>query len=183
MSAATRSAVVPPVREGGQAQYVEHLVPRNAVATGLGPTREWMLMRLDEPLTLSAMAAHAGYSERSFIRRSTPRPGCHHCAGCTANACRRHAACSSARTPISKRSPRPPDSGPPPPYACTSVARSGRHRARTGRHGPQSGSRPAERRLSAHTPGRGVSRHDAQAMELERLELSTSWVRSRRSPN
>ena len=69
MSAATRSAVVPPVREGGQAQYVEHLVPRNAVATGLGPTREWMLMRLDEPLTLSAMAAHAGYSERSFLRR------------------------------------------------------------------------------------------------------------------
>lgn len=64
-----RRMVVPPVREGGQAQYVAHPVPPNPVTGGLGPTREWMLTRLAKPLTLREMAAHAGYSERSFIRR------------------------------------------------------------------------------------------------------------------
>ena len=64
-----RRMVVPPVREGGQAQYVERPVARDAVTAGLGQTREWMLARLAQPLTLRDMAAHAGYSERSFIRR------------------------------------------------------------------------------------------------------------------
>lgn len=64
-----RRMVVPPVREGGQAQYVEHPAPANAAVTGLGPTRDWMLAGLAHPLKLRDMAAHAGYSERSFIRR------------------------------------------------------------------------------------------------------------------
>jgi transcriptional regulator GlxA family with amidase domain len=64
-----RRMVVPPARDGGQAQYIERPVPRNAVGAGLAPTREWMLTRLAQPLTLRDMAAHAGYSERSFIRR------------------------------------------------------------------------------------------------------------------
>lgn len=69
-----RRMVVPSVRQGGQAQYVERPVPQHGT-TGLGPTREWMLERLAEPLSLRAMAAHAGYSERSFIRRFRAETG------------------------------------------------------------------------------------------------------------
>ena len=74
-AAVARRMVVPPVRQGGQAQYVEHPVPPGGPAAGLGRTREWMLGSLAEPLTLSAMAAHAGYSERSFIRRFRAETG------------------------------------------------------------------------------------------------------------
>jgi transcriptional regulator GlxA family with amidase domain len=34
-----------------------------------------MLERLDQPLTVAAMAAHAGYSERSFMRRFRAETG------------------------------------------------------------------------------------------------------------
>lgn len=74
-AAVARRMVVAPVREGGQAQYVEHPVARTEAAAGLGPTREWMLRRLSEPLTLRQMAAHAGYSERSFLRRFQAETG------------------------------------------------------------------------------------------------------------
>lgn len=64
-----RRMVVPPARQGGQAQYIAHPAAPHAVAHDLSPTREWMLARLAHPLTLREMANHAGYSERSFIRR------------------------------------------------------------------------------------------------------------------
>jgi transcriptional regulator GlxA family with amidase domain len=41
----------------------------------MAATRAWMLQRLDAPLTLAAMADHAGYSERSFIRRFRAETG------------------------------------------------------------------------------------------------------------
>ena len=74
-AAVARRMVVAPVRQGGQAQYVERPVAAEGSGTGLGPTREWMLSRLAEPLSLAAMAAHAGYSERSFIRRFRAETG------------------------------------------------------------------------------------------------------------
>ena len=70
-----RRMVVSPVRQGGQAQYVEHPVVPGGATAGIGPTRDWMLAQLGEPLTLKAMAAHAGYSERSFIRRFRAETG------------------------------------------------------------------------------------------------------------
>ncbi|WP_405654898.1 GlxA family transcriptional regulator [Streptomyces sp. NBC_00019] len=63
-----RSCVVPPFRDGGQAQYIEQPVPELG-ATSTAATREWALGHLDEPLTLSDLAAHARMSLRTFARR------------------------------------------------------------------------------------------------------------------
>ncbi|QCX79292.1 HTH-type transcriptional regulator CdhR [Streptomyces sp. YIM 121038] len=63
-----RRCVVPPWRDGGQAQYIERPVPEPTVAT-TAPTRAWALERLQEPLTLGEMADHARMSLRTFTRR------------------------------------------------------------------------------------------------------------------
>ncbi len=63
-----RRCVVPPWREGGQAQYIEQPVPEPSVA-GTAATREWALRRLEEPLTLADLADQARMSLRTFIRR------------------------------------------------------------------------------------------------------------------
>ncbi|MFD5254272.1 GlxA family transcriptional regulator [Streptomyces bobili] len=63
-----RRCVVPPFRDGGQAQYIERPVPA-AGATSTAATRAWALRRLGEPLTLADLAAHARMSLRTFARR------------------------------------------------------------------------------------------------------------------
>ncbi len=65
---AARLCVVPPWRDGGQAQYIEHPVPPLSAAS-TAPTRAWALERLPEPLSLAELAAHAGMSVRTFTRR------------------------------------------------------------------------------------------------------------------
>ncbi|MFD7878626.1 GlxA family transcriptional regulator [Streptomyces sp. NPDC059766] len=63
-----RRCVVPPFRDGGQAQYIEQPVPV-AGSTGTAATRAWALERLDDPLALADLAAHARMSLRTFARR------------------------------------------------------------------------------------------------------------------
>jgi transcriptional regulator GlxA family with amidase domain len=63
-----RCCVVPPFRDGGQAQYITQPVPEYAAAS-TAATRAWALERLGEPLTLSDLAAHARMSLRTFARR------------------------------------------------------------------------------------------------------------------
>ncbi|MBG0850721.1 helix-turn-helix domain-containing protein [Streptomyces spinoverrucosus] len=63
-----RRCVVPPFRDGGQAQYIEQPVPETGAAS-TAATRAWALERLGEPLTLSDLAAHARMSLRTFARR------------------------------------------------------------------------------------------------------------------
>jgi transcriptional regulator GlxA family with amidase domain len=63
-----RSCIVPPWRDGGQAQYVERPVPAPSTA-GTASTRAWALENLSSPLQLSDLAAHAGMSRRTFTRR------------------------------------------------------------------------------------------------------------------
>ncbi|MER6038124.1 helix-turn-helix domain-containing protein [Streptomyces sp. NPDC001835] len=63
-----RCCVVPPFREGGQAQYIEQPVPENGTS-GTAATRAWALERLAEPLTLTELAQHARMSLRTFARR------------------------------------------------------------------------------------------------------------------
>ncbi|MGA4545730.1 GlxA family transcriptional regulator [Uniformispora flossi] len=63
-----RRCVVPPQREGGQAQYVDRPVPP-ATDAGTAATRAWALDRLHEPLRLEDLARHAGMSRRTFTRR------------------------------------------------------------------------------------------------------------------
>lgn len=63
-----RRCVVPPWRDGGQAQYIEQPVPDTA-DTGTAATRQWALENLHLPLTLADLAAHARMSLRTFNRR------------------------------------------------------------------------------------------------------------------
>jgi transcriptional regulator GlxA family with amidase domain len=71
---AARRCVVPPWRDGGQAQYIERPVP-DAAGTGTAETRTWTLDRLAEPVTLEEMAAHARMSVRTFTRRFRDETG------------------------------------------------------------------------------------------------------------
>ncbi|WP_369393898.1 GlxA family transcriptional regulator [Streptomyces sp. CG1] len=67
-NAVARRCVVPPFRDGGQAQYIEQPVPESGAAS-TAATRAWALERLDEPLTLTDLAGHARMSLRTFARR------------------------------------------------------------------------------------------------------------------
>ncbi|MEU6442363.1 helix-turn-helix domain-containing protein [Streptomyces sp. NPDC047046] len=69
-----RVCVVPPYRDGGQAQYVERPLPPASEA-GTGPTRDWALGRLGGPLPLHELAAHAAMSPRTFARRFQEETG------------------------------------------------------------------------------------------------------------
>jgi transcriptional regulator GlxA family with amidase domain len=71
---AARRCVVPPWRDGGQAQYIERPVPAGGDA-GTAATREWSVARLHEPLTLRARADHARMSVRTFTRRFRDETG------------------------------------------------------------------------------------------------------------
>lgn len=73
-NAVARRCVVPPFRDGGQAQYIEQPVPASGAA-GTAATRAWALERLDEPLTLADLAGHARMSLRTFARRFSDEVG------------------------------------------------------------------------------------------------------------
>lgn len=65
---AARRLVAAPYRSGGQAQFVPRSVPE-PLGERFAATREWVLHRLGDPLTLEAMARHAAVSPRTFSRR------------------------------------------------------------------------------------------------------------------
>ncbi|SDU76266.1 GlxA family transcriptional regulator [Jiangella alkaliphila] len=65
---AARRCLVPPWRDGGQAQYVDQPVPEAAAPTTAG-ARTWALARLDQPLTLDDLASQQAMSVRTFTRR------------------------------------------------------------------------------------------------------------------
>jgi transcriptional regulator GlxA family with amidase domain len=69
-----RQCVVPPWRDGGQAQYIELPVPDEG-ATGTAATRAWALENLERPLALRELAAHARMSQRTFARRFQEETG------------------------------------------------------------------------------------------------------------
>jgi transcriptional regulator GlxA family with amidase domain len=73
-NAIARRIVVAPQREGGQAQFLEEPVPHERGGS-LERTRTWALEHLDEPLTVTRLARHAGYSDRSFARRFRAETG------------------------------------------------------------------------------------------------------------
>lgn len=82
-----RRTVVPPHRDGGQAQYIRRPVagaaqaePRGADGQGnrrpdIAATRAWAAERLDQPLTLTELARHAAMSVRTFTRRFRDETG------------------------------------------------------------------------------------------------------------
>ncbi|MER5392587.1 DJ-1/PfpI family protein, partial [Saccharopolyspora sp. NPDC002686] len=60
-----RVMVVPPHREGGQAQYVRRPVPEPQISS-TGRARAWALEHLDRPLALRELAAQEAMSVRTF---------------------------------------------------------------------------------------------------------------------
>lgn len=64
-----RRLVVPPHREGGQAQFIERPVLQDREGARLAPLIDWLRSRLDEDIGLKQMAERAGMSERTFQRR------------------------------------------------------------------------------------------------------------------
>jgi AraC family transcriptional activator FtrA len=63
-----RRIVMPPHRDGGQAQYIETPVPDTAEDDPIGATLGWIVEHLDEELTVEDLASRAAMSERSFLR-------------------------------------------------------------------------------------------------------------------
>lgn len=61
--------VVPPHREGGQAQFVDNSVPPPSEASRLSPLFDQVRAHLAEDHTIKSLAAKAGMSERTFLRR------------------------------------------------------------------------------------------------------------------
>jgi transcriptional regulator GlxA family with amidase domain len=73
-NAIARRMVMPPHRDGGQAQYVERPVLEPACDT-LGEVTQWMLRNLDQPVTVDQMASLAAMSPRTFARRFVQETG------------------------------------------------------------------------------------------------------------
>jgi transcriptional regulator GlxA family with amidase domain len=73
-NAVARRMVIPPHRDGGQAQYLP-LAPVTANGTTLAPVLEWARQRLDQPLTVAALARQANMSERTLARRFADAAG------------------------------------------------------------------------------------------------------------
>ena len=69
-----RRCVVPPFRDGGQAQYIERPLP-DIGRVGTLQARNWALRHLHEPISLKALADVAGTSPRTFSRRFTEEVG------------------------------------------------------------------------------------------------------------
>src|ERR1700688_2378869 len=63
-----RRMVVPPHRDGGQAQYVTQPIAPSCDRSLRG-LLEWLRAHLDQPLTVRQLAARANMSERTFARR------------------------------------------------------------------------------------------------------------------
>ncbi len=68
-NAVARRMVVPPHRDGGQAQFVEAPMPPDQLDDPFGATFGWAVEHLDQPLSVDALAVRAAMSPRTFARR------------------------------------------------------------------------------------------------------------------
>ncbi|MFJ9827145.1 GlxA family transcriptional regulator [Streptomyces sp. NPDC101160] len=67
-NAVARSTVVPPHRDGGQAQYIARPLPEAGASTTTA-ARAWALAHLHEPIQLRDLAVRESMSVRTFTRR------------------------------------------------------------------------------------------------------------------
>lgn len=68
-NAVARRMVVPPHRDGGQAQYVATPIPTGPADDLLSDVLSWMVEHLDQPLPVEDLARRAAMSPRHFARR------------------------------------------------------------------------------------------------------------------
>lgn len=69
-----RRMVVPPIRDGGQQQFVDIPIPESA-ADSLAPTLSWVVANLDQQHTAESLAQRAMMSQRTFARRFAAEVG------------------------------------------------------------------------------------------------------------
>ncbi|MFF7235563.1 helix-turn-helix domain-containing protein [Streptomyces collinus] len=69
-----RRMVVPPHRDGGQAQYIERPLPKAPCDT-VGEVLAWMERHLDREVTVEQLAARAHMAPRTFARRFQQETG------------------------------------------------------------------------------------------------------------
>ncbi|MFI5266896.1 MAG: helix-turn-helix domain-containing protein [Chloroflexota bacterium] len=70
-----RRMVVPPHRDGGQAQYVDLPLPASLPGADLAATLGWMQAHLDQELSVEDLAQRAHMSPRTFARRFVATTG------------------------------------------------------------------------------------------------------------
>jgi AraC family transcriptional activator FtrA len=68
-NAVARRLVIPPHRDGGQAQLIDLPMPAHPDDDPIATVMAWALERLDEPLDLETLASRAYMSVRTFTRR------------------------------------------------------------------------------------------------------------------
>ena len=68
-NAVARRMVVPPHRDGGQAQFVETPMSRIQSDNGISDTLQWVQAHLNEQMTVESLAQRATMSPRTFARR------------------------------------------------------------------------------------------------------------------
>ncbi|MCL3862646.1 GlxA family transcriptional regulator [Actinotalea sp. K2] len=73
-AAVARRMVVPPHRDGGQAQYIDYPVPPGDGGE-LAPVLAWIEDNLDAEITVPSLARRARMSERTFARRFRAETG------------------------------------------------------------------------------------------------------------
>jgi transcriptional regulator GlxA family with amidase domain len=73
-SMVARRMVVPPQRDGGQAQFIRSAVP-DVDAQTLGPLLAWVAEHLEEPMTVETLARRSAMSVRTFARRFREETG------------------------------------------------------------------------------------------------------------
>jgi transcriptional regulator GlxA family with amidase domain len=73
-NAVARRMIVPPHRDGGQAQYVERPLPADG-EHDLTDLLEWMAAHLEDELTVAVLARRTHMSERTFARRFRAETG------------------------------------------------------------------------------------------------------------
>jgi AraC family transcriptional activator FtrA len=70
-----RELVVPPQRDGGQAQFIDSPLPDPETSTLFTETMGWAQKHLTEPLTISDLANRSAMSPRTFARRFVASTG------------------------------------------------------------------------------------------------------------
>ena len=73
-SMVARRMVVPPQRDGGQAQFIKNPVPTCDAET-LGPLLTWITENLHQPLSVEVLADQSSMSTRTFARRFRAETG------------------------------------------------------------------------------------------------------------
>ncbi|MEH1053825.1 transcriptional regulator FtrA [Micromonospora sp. CPCC 206171] len=68
-NAVARRLVIPPHRDGGQAQFIEAPVPADPGDDRIARSMDWALAHLGEPLTVQRLARQAHMSSRTYLRQ------------------------------------------------------------------------------------------------------------------